>query len=326
MDVQNHPNYKKLKDSEARVPSTGSEYVNIYESIRGRWDSIGARIGVKNVDLTVIRQSLYHPTESRKACEMLSVARTEKAKNRKPFLLTDLIDAMLEEGLFSEVLAILKIPDSSESIDVKSVQQSRHESAPALDTKLSPPPEKLRDAIIHPDFQSMFSKIFLKLNETNSQNLTGWQTIMNQFLTVEFPQTLKMNIFSKQSKNPSEEVVVYIAQNTIITLHRFCDVLRSQQIDLGKYADQLVGIYEKCMEKFKSMSEKVNANKSEIYCWCNQKDLAFLIPTLEANGFSALEDIADITEQDLQTLGIDKMGQRKQIMRAISTLKLNSNN
>jgi hypothetical protein len=205
------------------------------------------------------------------------------------------------------------------------VQQQN--SNPTIDNRLIQPPERLRDALNHQDFNQTFARIFIELNELNPKtNLTGWQTLMNQFLTLEFSPKLKSDLFSGTSKNPSELLVMFIAQNTVTTLSAFCDIIKNPQIGLAKYADQLASIHAKCIEKFKAHSEQMYSDKSEIYGWCNQKDLAFLIPILEKEGFSALEDIADITEKDLEDLGVTLMGQRKKIMRAISTLKVNSNN
>jgi len=196
-----------------------------------------------------------------------------------------------------------------------------------VETKLNAPPEKLRDAINHPDYTQMFIKIFLKLNEIDPKtNNTRWQLLKNEFLTIEFPNSLLNRLFSGNSKNPSEELVTHIAKNTIITVTDFCRILQGGSIGLAKYAQRLATIHNKCNEKFKSLSEQESSNKSEIYCWCNQKDLAFLIPTLEGQGFRTLEDIADITDKDLQDMGINLIGHRKSIMRAISTLKVNSNN
>lgn len=196
-----------------------------------------------------------------------------------------------------------------------------------VETKLSAPPEKLRDALNHPDYTQTFIKIFLKLNEIDPKtNNTRWQLLKNEFLTIEFPNTLLNRLFSGNSKNPSEELVTHIAKNTIITVTDFCRILQGGSIGLAKYAQRLATVHNKCNEKFKSLSEQESSNKSEIYCWCNQKDLAFLIPTLEGQGFRTLEDIADITDKDLQDMGINLIGHRKSIMRAISTLKVNSNN
>lgn len=200
-------------------------------------------------------------------------------------------------------------------------------SGQVIDNRLILPPERLRDAINHKEFNQTFARIFIELNELNPKtNLTGWQTLMNLSLTIEFSAKLKSDLFSSTTRNPAELLVTYIAQNTVMTLNVFCDIIKNPQIGLGKYADQLASIHEKCVEKFKAHSEQMYADKSEIYGWCNQKDLAFLIPTLEKEGFSALEDIADITEKDLENLGITQMGQRKKIMRAISTLKVNISN
>jgi hypothetical protein len=197
----------------------------------------------------------------------------------------------------------------------------------AVETKLSAPPERLRDALNYPDYIQIFVKIFLKLNEIDPKtNNIRWQLLKNQFLTVDFPQSLLNKLFSNACKNPSEELVTHIAKNTIITVTDFCKVLQAESIGLEKYAGQLMAIYDKCNEKFKSLSDQVSSNKSEIYRWCNQKDLAFLIPTLEGHGFRTLEDIADINDKDLQDMGINLIGHRKSIMRAISTLKVNSNN
>jgi len=196
-----------------------------------------------------------------------------------------------------------------------------------VDAKLVPPPERLRDAINHPDFNQTLARVFIELNELNPKtNIKGWQTIIMMCQTIEFPQSLKQKVSQNGCKNPAEEVITYLAQNTIMTLNVFCDILRNQQIGLDEYADQIATIQRKCIDKFKARSEAAYSNKSEIYGWCNQNDLAFLIPILEEQGFSALEDIADITEKDLTDLGITLMGQRKKIMRAISTLKVNSTN
>ena len=60
---------------------------------------------------------------------------------------------------------------------------------------------------------------------------------------------------------------------------------------------------------------------SDVHIWCSQNDLDFLIPILDSNGFETLDDVCYITADDLQKMGIDKLGHQNRVLRAISTLK-----
>lgn len=61
--------------------------------------------------------------------------------------------------------------------------------------------------------------------------------------------------------------------------------------------------------------------ESDVHKWCNQNNLEFLIPILDENGFETLDDVKNINIDDLQKMGINKLGYQNRVMRAVTALK-----
>lgn len=194
------------------------------------------------------------------------------------------------------------------------------------ENKLLLPPERLIDALNRSEYISVFAKIFLKMNETNlNNNNKGWQIFLNYLpnASADIPFDMKNRIYSDKSKNPSEEVVTFIATNTTLTIDKFCEIIQDEKFGLKKYADKLNGIHKKSTELFNKKSSEIYDNKTEIHCWCNKKNLQHLIPIFEKEGIDTLEVVSALNETDLEKMGITKIGDRIKIRKAIESLSAN---
>ena len=61
--------------------------------------------------------------------------------------------------------------------------------------------------------------------------------------------------------------------------------------------------------------------ESDVHEWCKKNNLEFLVPILDENGFDEFDDVKHITIDDLQKMGVDKLGHQNRVMRAIESLK-----
>ena len=148
---------------------------------------------------------------------------------------------------------------------------------------------------------------------------------MNSYVEMEYPATQKNRWFSGQSLNPAQELVEFIAKKTVVTIPEFCATIKKLFPDLELYTENILATYQVCQKEFEQAVAEKNSNQSEVYNWCVSEGLDFLIPILEQEGFDTLEDIVDIHENDLEKMGVSKLGHKKKIMRAIGKVSGTTN-
>lgn len=188
-------------------------------------------------------------------------------------------------------------------------------------SKLVQVPTSLKEALDHPEFIPIFAKLFLKMNSINpNNNLKGWQNLLNIMVNLNISKEINTKLYNGSTKNPSEELVTFIAKTTETSLEQFCQIIENDRISLNKYSQKIRTAVQKCQNQFKDTANQITNDNEKIISWCNKQGLSRLIPIFQEQGIDTLDVIKSLNESDLNDLGIKLMGDRKKVMAFINEL------